>query len=39
MWLWVYLATHDLVHAINRDENINTLQRIFYELPKTWKLL
>lgn len=33
VWLWVYLVTHDLVHAVNRDEDIQTLQRIFDQLP------
>jgi len=33
VWLWVYLVTHDLVHAVNRNEDIQALQRIFDQLP------
>lgn len=28
VWLWVYLVTHDLVRAINRNEGVPTLLRI-----------
>ncbi|KAK3339840.1 hypothetical protein B0T25DRAFT_512081 [Lasiosphaeria hispida] len=34
VWLWVFLITHDLVSAINRNEGIVTLKRILDLFPK-----
>jgi hypothetical protein len=33
VWLWVYLVTHDLVHAVNRNEDIHTLLHILSQFP------
>jgi len=33
VWLWVHLVTLDLVHAVNRSENIQTLERILQQFP------
>lgn len=33
VWLWVYLVTHDLVHAVNRSEGIYSLQKILNKFP------
>ncbi|UKZ52663.1 hypothetical protein TrVGV298_006444 [Trichoderma virens] len=33
VWLWVYFVTRDLVHAVNRNEGISTLQKILREFP------
>ena len=34
VWLWVNLITHDLVHAVNRDEGIAKLQEILESFPR-----
>lgn len=34
VWLWVYLITHDLVRAVNRNEGIPMLFRILDQFPK-----
>ncbi|KAL7783452.1 hypothetical protein V8C37DRAFT_413714 [Trichoderma ceciliae] len=34
VWLWVYLITHDLVRAVNRNEGIPMLLRILDQFPK-----
>lgn len=34
VWLWVNLVTRDLVHAVNRSENIQTLQNILRRFPR-----
>lgn len=34
VWLWVTLVTHDLVHAVNRSENVRTLERILNQFPR-----
>ncbi|KAM0421390.1 hypothetical protein ACHAPT_010744 [Fusarium lateritium] len=33
VWLWVFLVTRDLVHAVNRNEGFSTLQRILRLFP------
>ncbi|KAI8716496.1 hypothetical protein NCS52_00943700 [Fusarium sp. LHS14.1] len=33
VWLWVFLITRDLVHAVNRNEGFSTLQRILRLFP------
>ncbi|KAK7429081.1 hypothetical protein QQZ08_004296 [Neonectria magnoliae] len=33
VWLWVFLVTRDLVHAVNRSEGFSTLQRILRLFP------
>lgn len=33
VWLWVYLVTRDLVHAVNHDEGLDTLKKILRQFP------
>jgi hypothetical protein len=33
VWLWVFLITRDLVHAVNRDEGVATLWKIVNQFP------
>lgn len=33
VWLWVFFVTRDLVHAVNRNEGIATLQDIIRDFP------
>lgn len=33
VWLWVYLVTHDLVHCVNRNEDIDKLLDIVSKFP------
>jgi hypothetical protein len=37
VWLWVYLVTHDLVKAVNRNEGITTLRKILGQFPRELK--
>ncbi|KAK4149730.1 hypothetical protein C8A00DRAFT_37680 [Chaetomidium leptoderma] len=34
VWLWVYLVTHDLVRAVNRNEGIPMLRKILDQFPR-----
>ncbi len=34
VWLWVFLVSRDLVHAVNRNEGLAMLQRILKQFPK-----
>lgn len=33
VWLWVFLVSRDLVHAINRNEGLTMLQKIVHQFP------
>jgi hypothetical protein len=33
VWLWVDLVTRELVHAVNRDEGLDTLKKIVRQFP------
>lgn len=33
VWLWVFLVSRDLVHAINRNEGLTKLQKIVHQFP------
>lgn len=33
VWLWVDLVTRELVHAVNRDEGLDTLKEIVHQFP------
>lgn len=33
VWLWVFLVTRDIVHAVNRDEDVETLWKIVNLFP------
>lgn len=37
VWLWVFLVSRDLVHAINRDEDLAMLQKIVHQFPPDLK--
>jgi len=33
VWLWVFLVTRDLLHAVNRNEGLSILQKIVRQFP------
>jgi hypothetical protein len=33
VWLWVFLVSRDVIHAVNRDEGFATLRKIVHQFP------
>ena len=37
VWLWVFLVSRDLLHAVNRNEGLTMLQKIVHQFPSDLK--